>query len=148
MPARDKLKALRLVERISRHQLESIGAELAGIRAEQAELDRKARALSAQASEEAVESTLDTRPYLPAYLGSVDRQQQSWSRKSAALDREAADIETRLLGAFRELKTRETVRDRAEQDVAAEAERVEVAMMDDAGRTLFLRNRALETGGK
>ena len=141
MAAKDKIKALQLVERISRHKLETLGAELAELRAQQAAIDRQKDDLVKKAREEARQSTTHTRPYLTRYLASVDDQQRIWAKELLVLEDKAAHLETKVLGAFGELKTRETIRVRAERDQAQEVDRAEASVLDDAGRTLFLMNR-------
>ena len=71
MAAGDKIKALRLVEKISRYKFESLGSDLGNLRAQQAELDLKQTQLTQRASEEVRQSTTDTQPYLSRYLSSL-----------------------------------------------------------------------------
>lgn len=141
MAGRDRLKALQLMERISRHRMESIGAEMAGLRAAQAELGRQIRALDDATALEAAQTTDQTRPYLPAYLRSVTAQQDVWAREQDAIEEQVAQLEGRLLGAFREVKTQETVRERVERDITQENERAETARLDDASRSLYVLAR-------
>ena len=141
MAARDRLKALRLMERITRHQMEAIGAELAELRAEQANLERQKEDLQAVALREARDSTDTTRPYLPAYMRSVQTQQSLWTDAQDKIEEKAVLAEARLMTAFREVKTREVILGRVEQEVEQEKERAEIAQMDDAGRALFVLGR-------
>ncbi|MFC6639648.1 flagellar motor protein [Sulfitobacter sp. JBTF-M27] len=145
MAVRDRLKALRLMERITRHQMEAIGAELSALRAEQAELETQKDRLKAVSIQEARTSTDDTRPYLPAYLQSVETQQSHWTEEQDKIEEKAVLAEARLMNAFREVKTREVVLGRVEQEVEQEKQRAEIAQMDDAGRALFVLGRNAQT---
>jgi len=141
MATHNRLKALRLMERITRHQMETIGAELSALRAAQSQLKAQCKQLSAASLQEAVDSTDDTRPYLPGYLRSVQTQQILWAEEQDRIEEQALLAEARLLNVFREAKTKEAVRNRVEQEVELEKERADIAKMDDAGRALFILQR-------
>lgn len=145
MVGQNKIKALRLVERISRHKLETLGSELGRLRALQSALDCQRTQLTERAEAEARRSTNDTRPYLSKYLTSVDDQQRVWAKEAELLQEQAAHLEADILGAFGELKTRETIRERAERHQAQEVARAETSGLDEAGRILFLTKKATES---
>lgn len=138
MAARDRLAALRLIDRIQQHKLETIGAELAQMRAAQAEIDDQKKALARQAREEAAQSTPETRRFLSGYLATVDAQQRAWSVEQDRIEQDAVQIEAKLLEAFRTSKTNEAVIGRVARDVALEKERAETSAMDDATRALHI----------
>jgi hypothetical protein len=121
--------------------MEAIGAELSTLRAEQAKLETQKDHLKAVSIQEAKTSTHDTRPYLPAYLDSVRTQQSLWTEEQDKIEEKAVIAEARLMNAFREVKTREVVLGRVQQEMEQEKERVEIAQMDDAGRALFVLGR-------
>ncbi|MFT6676396.1 MAG: hypothetical protein ACJAVM_002600 [Sulfitobacter sp.] len=141
MAPRDRLSALKLIGRIKQHELESIGAELSALRNAQTDLERQSSDLSQQAADEASHSTSDTRPYLPAFLKSVDIKQQALTKESEALEDQARMAEAQLFAAFRETKTNEAVLGKVAKELALDQFRAETNILDDAGRTLYLQNR-------
>lgn len=136
MPTRDRLRALRLVSRIKQYELEAIGAELSGLRANLNDVVNQSEDLAKTASQEAANSTTDTRPYLPSYLASVDHHQRLLSRKSEDIEAGISKLQTSLLDAFRDVKTKENVLSRLSQAVDLEVERTENSALDDATRSL------------
>lgn len=144
MAPRNRLAALRLIDRIKQHELETIGSELSALRGAQSTLERESAALNDQALYEAVNSTTDTRPYLPGFLKSVQQRQQDLTARIEELDAKALQVEARLMTAFRETKTNEMVTAKAARALAEEQNRAEAAQLDDAGRSLFLANRAAD----
>ncbi len=143
MAARGRLAALKLIERIGRHEMQSIGTRLATLRAEQSQIDAKSQALTDRTMREAAESTAETRAYLPAYLRSVQASQAAWAEDRAALEETAAQAETELYAAFRTSKTNEAVLAQVSRTIDIDAARAETAAMDDAARTLFMAQRRL-----
>ncbi len=136
MPTRDRLRALRLVSRIKQYELEAIGAELSGLRANLNDVVNQSEDLAKTASQETANSTTDTRPYLPSYLASVDHHQRLLSRKSEDIEAGISKLQTSLLDAFRDVKTKENVLSRLSQAVDLEVERTENSALDDATRSL------------
>jgi predicted nucleic acid-binding Zn-ribbon protein len=136
MPSRDRLKALRLVTRLKQYELEAIGAELSGLRANLNDVVNQSEDLAKTAFQETANSTTDTRPYLPSYLASVDQHQRKLSRKSEDIEAGISKLQSSLLDAFRDVKTKENVLSRLSQEVDLEVERAENSALDDATRSL------------
>lgn len=136
MPSRDRLKALRLVTRLKQYELEAIGAELSGLRANLNDVVNQSEDLAKTAFQETANSTTDTRPYLPSYLASVDQHQRTLSRKSEDIEAGISKLQSSLLDAFRDVKTKENVLSRLSQEVDLEVERAENSALDDATRSL------------
>ena len=148
MPGRDRVAALKLLERLRRHEVEVTGAKLAALRSEQAALETQRTALAATAAQEASDTTVETRPYLPGYLTSVDSQQRQWAEEQDRLDQVAAEHEASLLKSFEASKTIEIVLGRAKQEIKQDADRAEAAALDEAGRTMFLAARKAAKKGR
>jgi predicted nucleic acid-binding Zn-ribbon protein len=136
MPSRDRLKAVRLVTRLKQYELEAIGAELSGLRANLNDVVNQSEDLAKTAFQETANSTTDTRPYLPSYLASVDQHQRKLSRKSEDIEAGISKLQSSLLDAFRDVKTKENVLSRLSQEVDLEVERAENSALDDATRSL------------
>ena len=141
MAPADRLKTLKLLQRVSHDRLERIGNILAAIRSKQSQLAAQSEALTALALQEALSSTLDTRPHLPAFLGSVDSQQRNWAKESDTLEQEAHTIEHQLFDAFRDLKTKEMVRSKVESSFKSDEENSEMTRLDDTIRALHHSNK-------
>ena len=142
MAGRSRLSALKLLERINRHEMESIGATLVALRASQAEIEQKKSALTEEALREARDSTLDSRPYLPAYLTSVDTAQRQLSDAHDKIEQDVVATESKLLHVFRDAKANDAVMGRVTKEIAVEEERAETARLDDATRALHQLQKA------
>lgn len=147
MGLRDRLAALKLIDRIKQHEMEAIGASLAELRATEKDLDEQSAKLRKDAHREAEDSTEDTRIFLPAYLESVEVRQQGLSEERAAVSEKTALTEEKLFDAFRESKTTEQVLHHVKNEVALEETRATASQMDDAGRTLFMLARSGQISG-
>lgn len=144
MAGRRQIAALRLFNSIKQHELDAIGAELAGLRAQQSALTDQSAALTQRAIDEQAGSTLETQAYLPGYLSSVDRQQRGLAAEGDALNGQIGTLEEALFEQFRALKTTQTVLSKAQSGAKADADRAEQAALDDASRALFaLQRRSL-----
>jgi chromosome segregation ATPase len=144
MAGRRQIAALRLINSIKQHELDAIGAELAGLRAQQSALTDQSAALTQRAIDEQAGSTLETQPYLPGYLSSVDRQQRGLAAEGDSLNGQIGTLEDALFEQFRALKTTQTVLSKAQSGAKADADRAEQAALDDASRALFaLQRRSL-----
>lgn len=141
MPGKGRVAALKLLERLRRHEVEVNGAKLAALRSEQGTLDAQSAALTAIAAQEASNTTIDTRPYLPGYLTSVDSQQRQWAEEQDRLEQLAAEQEASLLKSFEASKTVEIVLGRALEEIKQDNDRAEAAALDEAGRSMFLAAR-------
>jgi chromosome segregation ATPase len=141
MAGRRQIAALRLINSIRQHELDAIGAELAGLRAQQSALTDQSAALTQRAIDEQAGSTLETQPYLPGYLSSVDRQQRGLAAEGDALNGQIGTLEDALFEQFRALKTTQTVLSKAQSGAKADADRAEQAALDDASRALFALQR-------
>lgn len=144
MAPRDRLSALKLMDRIKQHELETIGAELANLRAVQKSLDDESAALKDTAVTEARESTEHTRQFLPAYLKSVETRQNRLAEQRRVTEEDAAQAEDMLLSAFKETKTTEQVLKRVEKEIALDVSRSSAVEMDDATRSLYALHRQSE----
>ncbi|GLQ28158.1 hypothetical protein [Sulfitobacter pacificus] len=141
MGLRDRLAALHLIDRVKQHEMETIGASLAELRATEKALEDQSIKLHDDALREAADSTEDTRIFLPAYLNSVEIRQQGLAEERAAAAEQAALVEERLFDAFRETKTTEQILQRVKKEVALESARATASQMDDADRALYMLAR-------
>ena len=141
MAGRRQIAALKLINTIRQHELDAIGAQLAGLRAQQTSLTEQSAALTQRAIAEQTGSTLETQAYLPAYLSSVDRQQRGLAAEGDALSGQIDTLEDALFAQFRALKTTQTVLSKAQTEAKADADRAEQAALDDASRALFALRR-------
>ena len=141
MAGRRQIAALKLINTIRQHELDAIGAQLSGLRAQQTSLTEQSAALTQRAIAEQTGSTLETQAYLPAYLSSVDRQQRGLAAEGDALAGQIDTLEDALFARFRALKTTQTVLSKAQTEAKADADRAEQAVLDDASRALFALQR-------
>ena len=141
MAGRRQIAALKLINTIRQHELDAIGAQLSGLRAQQTSLTEQSAALTQRAIAEQTGSTLETQAYLPAYLSSVDRQQRGLAAEGDALSGQIDSLEHALFAQFRALKTTQTVLSKAQTEAKADADRTEQAALDDASRALFALQR-------
>ena len=141
MAGRRQIAALKLINTIRQHELDAIGAQLAGLRAQQTLLTEQSAALTQRAIAEQTGSTLETQAYLPAYLSSVDRQQRGLAAEGDALSGQIDTLEDALFAQFRALKTTQTVLSKAQTEAKSDADRAEQAALDDASRALFALQR-------
>ncbi|WP_286758866.1 MULTISPECIES: flagellar motor protein [Sulfitobacter] len=141
MAGRRQIAALKLINTIRQHELDAIGAQLSGLRAQQTSLTEQSAALTQRAIAEHTGSTLETQAYLPAYLSSVDRQQRGLAAEGDALSGQIDTLEDALFAQFRALKTTQTVLSKAQTEAKADADRAEQAALDDASRALFALQR-------
>lgn len=142
MAGRKRLAALELLERINRHEMETIGATLVALRASQTEIEQKKAALTDDAIREANESTVESRPYLPSYLTSVDAAQRALTEDHDRIEQDVVVTEAQLLKVFRASKTNDAVMNWISKDIAIEEDRAETARMDDATRALYQLQKA------
>lgn len=145
MSSTRRLASLNLVHRVKTHTLETIGAELSELRAQQADITAKQSALSEQVAFEAANTTSDSYAFLSGYLQSADRRQQHLAAQLAELENRANAIEGQLLEAFRDVKTNEAVKGQTVQEIKQHAERSEVQELDDANRALYLLKKSGKT---
>ena len=101
MAGRRQIAALKLINTIRQHELDAIGAQLSGLRAQQTSLTEQSAALTQRAIAEQTGSTLETQAYLPAYLSSVDRQQRGLAAEGDALSGQIDTLEDALFAQFR-----------------------------------------------
>jgi len=147
MALRGRMAALKLIDRIKQHEMETIGVELAALREIEKALEDQSTQLRDDALREATQSTEDTRIFLPAYLASVETRQLGLANELANATKETARAEEELFKSFRESKTTEQVLGRVARELALEEARATTAEMDDAGRALFLLNPDGQTAG-
>jgi hypothetical protein len=148
MAPRDRTTALKLIDRIKQHEMETIGAELAALRSAEKLLEDQSAKLRDDAYNEAKQSTEDTRIFLPGYLKSVETRQLGIAKELTVAAEKTASAEKELLKSFQEFKTTQQVLERLSSELALEEERTITAQMDDAGRTLFLLKRNGQTEGQ
>lgn len=148
MADRSRLATLRLIQRIQRHEVEATGAALAELRLQQSNLEAESAALTERATQEAVNITEETLPYLSGFLTSVAAQQEVWAERQAELAQGAEEKEAALLESFRASKKTEIVLDRTLQSIKQDNDRADIAVLDEAGRTMFLAARKAGDKGR
>lgn len=142
MSSTRRLASLNLVHRVKTHTLETIGAELSALRAQQAEVAAEQSALAEQVAYEAANTTSESYAFLSGYLKSADRRQQQLTEHFAELEEQASSIEAHMLEAFRDVKTNEAVKSQTVREIKQQVERSEVQELDDANRALYLLKKA------
>lgn len=135
------LRALRLIDRLRRHEMETMGVQLAALRSEQASIDARSKDLTSKAKEEAMHSTTESRAFLPDFLSAVDMQQAQWNEDKNRLEAEAMEKEAALIDVFRNSKTIEIILNRALDAVQEEKVKAERSGLDEAGRASFIAVR-------
>jgi hypothetical protein len=136
-----RITAIKLVQRIKQHEIDGFAANLAAIRAQQADLQNELRNLIQMRDREGHASTIEAAPYLASFLRSVKSRSIYLDEQLAELDREATDIELQLQTAFAESKANEAALSKAEDEVKLERERMEIAASEEIARNMYLRRR-------
>jgi chromosomal replication initiation ATPase DnaA len=146
MALRGRMSALKLINRIKQHEMETIGIKLAASRVAEKKIEAQSVQLRNDALREAALSTEEARIFLPAYLKSVEARQHELAEELTIATHKTGCAEEELFKSFREAKTTQQVIGSVAKELALEAARAMTAEMDDASRSLFLLKRNEQTG--
>ena len=141
MPARRRISALRLIQRIKQYEIDGFAARMTAIRAEQAELQQELQALQARVETEGHVSSPEAAPYLAGFLRAVEARRGFLNDQLQQLDAKAAEIEAQLLGSYRAAKTNEAVLDSSLEQQRQHEDRQETAETEEIARNVYLRQR-------
>ncbi|TDK50228.1 hypothetical protein [Antarcticimicrobium luteum] len=141
MPARRRISALRLIQRIKQHEIDGYAARMTAIRAEQANLHEEIKALQARVESEGHITSPEAAPYLAGFLRAVEARRALLTGQLAALDEKAAGIEAQLMGSYREAKTNDAALDQSLEQLQKHEDRREAAETEEIARNVYLRNR-------
>jgi len=141
MPARRRISALKLIQRIKQHEIDGYAARMTAIRSEQAALQDELKALQARAESEGRVTSPEAAPYLAGFLRAVEARRALLTEKLDALQARAAEIEAQLLGSYREAKTNDAVLDSSLRQQRQHEERQEQTETEEIARNVYLRQR-------
>lgn len=141
MPARRRISALRLIQRIKQHEIDGYAARMTAIRAEQATLQEELKALQARAETEGHVTSPEAAPYLAGFLRAVEARRALLTEQLEELDRKAAEIEAQLLGTYREAKTNDAALDSSLDQQRRHEDRQEQSETEEIARNVYLRQR-------
>lgn len=141
MPARRRISALRLIQRIKQYEIDGYAARMNAIRAEQAEVQQELSALQARVETEGHVTSPEAAPYLAGFLRAVEARRGFLNEKLEQLDARAAEIEAQLLGSYRAAKTNEAVLDSSLEQQRRHEDRLESAETEEIARNVYLRQR-------
>lgn len=116
--------------------MDVIGARLAALRAEDAQLSQRRAALEATALAEVAKVDQISLAFLADYLRSVEAQQAIWASLQDDLRERAERMEEELATAFAASKTTELITDRALRAERSDKESAEAARLEEANRIL------------
>jgi len=141
MPARRRISALRLIQRIKQYEIDGYAARMNAIRAEQAEVQQELSALQTRVETEGHVASPEAAPYLAGFLRAVEARRGFLNEKLQQLDARAAEIEAQLLGSYRAAKTNEAVLDSSLEQQRQHENRLESAETEEIARNVYLRQR-------
>lgn len=141
MPARRRISALKVIQRIKQHEIDGYAARMTAIRAEQAALQEELAALQTRAEAEGHVTSPEAAPYLAGFLRAVEARRALLNEQLDALNEKAAEIEAQLLGTYREAKTNDAALDRSLDDQRRHEERQAAAETEEIARNVYLRHR-------
>ncbi|PYE84358.1 hypothetical protein [Pseudoroseicyclus aestuarii] len=129
--ARSRQRALSLLERLARQEMEGEARRLAALRAEAAEKRRGGAALVARMQEETQDLHLETAAYLPGYMRAVRAEVAALEAAATRAEAEAEGLEDGVREGFRQVKTYEMARLSAQRAEAQERARKEDAEAEE-----------------
>ncbi len=141
MPARRRISALRLIQRIKQHEIDGYAARMTAIRAQQATLQDELKALQDKVEAEGHATTPEAAPYLAGFLRAVEARRSYLRERLEELDRKAAEIEAQLLGSYREAKTNDAALDTSLEQQRQHDDRREQAETEEIARNVYLRRQ-------
>ncbi len=128
-------RALALLERLSKHEIEGAATELGQLRARIAELERRRDQMHDDLAREAHIVSIEAAPYVGSYIRAVRAEIGAAEAARAKLTPRETVLEERVREGFREMKTfaavaaREAARQRAAQQARETAEMEEQLLL-------------------
>lgn len=141
MPARRRISALRLIQRIKQYEIDGFAARMAVIRSEQADIQAELRRLQGLIETDGHVTSPETAPYLAGFLRAVEARRGFLNERLKTLEAKAAEIEAQLLGTYREAKTNEAVLDNSLEQQRQHDDRQQLAETEEIARNVYLRQR-------
>lgn len=126
-----RIKALALVEKLKRHDIEDLARQHGALLSESTRLDQHRADLERQLETGSCTEDPILQSYLGNYLRSMKAEMRQVDREKAQLAPQLAELETKMAASFREMKTVETVRDAATARLKDSRDRAEEAEADD-----------------
>ena len=138
-----RIRALRLLERLKRHEIESDPQEMGRLRAAANQIDRQRAQLmeDVESSAEAGSQDPSSMQYFGTYLRAVRAEVTRLDHDRAQLAPQLDAVETRVSNAFRHMKTYEVVRLATEARIKAEAQRRDEAASAEQAVQAWWRKR-------
>ena len=136
-----RIAALALIERLKRQEIAREAEALGRLRAEAAALDSRRDALEGEVRAGSIGNDPGIYGYLAGYLPTARTEIARLTRERARLDPELVALEDRVSDAFREMKTVESVRLKAEADATRARRRRADAAHDETALTRWWRDR-------
>lgn len=124
-------RALRLIERLHRVEVEARAVELGALRERMADLERQSAETSEALARDGRITTIESAPYVGAYIRDARAQIGALDRARDALRPQAEALEEAMREGFREMKTVSTVAARARLRAAQERQAREAAETDE-----------------
>lgn len=141
MPARRRISALRLIQRIKQYEIDGFAARMTAIRAEQAALQQELTALQTRVEREGHVASPEAAPYLAGFLRAVEARRAFLNGQLDRLAAKAAEIEAQLLETYRKAKTNDAVLDSSLDQQRRHEDRQESAETEEIARNVYLRQR-------
>ncbi|MGR3564350.1 MAG: hypothetical protein ACU0FH_02505 [Heliomarina sp.] len=136
-----RIRALGLIERLKRHEMEAEAQEMGRLRSEANRLERRREELLEQSQTASYNSDPSLVPYLGNYVRSLRSEIGRAERDRARIDPDLRAIENRMSLAFREMKTYESVRKAAEARLRQQVEQAEEFENADQALNQWWRKR-------
>ncbi|WP_432254451.1 hypothetical protein [Limimaricola sp. AA108-03] len=124
-------RALGLIERLHRVEIEARAVELGALRDRMAELERQSAETAQALARDGRITSIETAPYVGDYIRDARAQIGTLDRARAALEPQAEALEAAMREGFREMKTVATVAARAKLRAARDRAAREAAETDE-----------------
>ena len=136
-----RIRALRLLERLKRHEIEADAQEMGRLRATANQIDRQRAQLMDDVESSAGAQDPGAMQYFGSYLRAVRAEVTRLDHDRAQLAPQLEAVETRVSNAFRHMKTYEVVRLATEARIKAESQRKEEAASAEQAVQAWWRKR-------
>jgi flagellar biosynthesis chaperone FliJ len=136
-----RLKAFQVILRARQHEIDALSAELAAIRARQAEITGHIETLDRRRDEEGHAQTLEAAPFVAGFLKAIAVEQVGLGEQLSALDEIGSKLEQEVRERFIDMRSWQTSCDRLEAAQNYDDRRKESAQMDEVARATFTHHR-------
>ncbi len=129
--ARRRLRALDVLERMTRHEMRDEAQRLGQLRAEIAGIGQQVAELEQRMAREARVTSPESAPYVAGFIRALRREITAAETRRTELEREADSLDEVVREKFRQAKVFDHLATQNRQKAAAQRERAEAAARDE-----------------